>query len=62
MKYGLLIFILVLLASCDNKVKQNNKRGLEYMKQGLYDQAIVEFNNSLIHDNDCNPAKNNLPH
>lgn len=51
MKYQLLILILVLFVSCNSKVKQANKRGLEYIKQNMYEQAITEFNNAQTADN-----------
>ena len=55
-RYGLIITVVVLLASCNSKVTQTNKNGLNYIKQGLYDQAIVEFNNAIITDNEWLPA------
>lgn len=56
MKYQLLVIVIVLLTACNTKVKQANKRGLEYMKQNRYEQAITEFNNALTHDNLWFPA------
>ncbi len=56
MKYRLLIIFLFLLTACDSKVKQANKRGLEYMKQNLYDQAISEFNHALSINSTWFPA------
>lgn len=56
MKYQLLIILIVVLGACNSKVKQANKRGLEYMKQNLYDQAVTEFNNALATDNTWFPA------
>lgn len=56
MKYQFLIIALVLLTACNSKVKQANKRGLEYMKQKQYEQAITEFNAVLSNDATWLPA------
>ena len=50
MKYTVLLIIILSLAACHTRTKQANKRGLEYMKQERYDQAIAEFNDILQHD------------
>lgn len=47
MKCQLLIIAMILLSACQTKLKQANKRGLEYMKQKNYEQAITEFNQIL---------------
>lgn len=47
MKYQILFIITILLSACHTKEKQANKRGLEYMKQSRYEQAIGEFNRIL---------------
>ncbi len=47
MKYQLLFIVVVLLTACNTKAKQANKRGLEYMKQNMYEEAIAEFNRAL---------------
>lgn len=56
MKYQLFIILMILLAACNSKVRQANKRGLEYMKQSMYEQAITEFNNAISDDNTWVPA------
>lgn len=56
MKYLWLGLVLVLFSACNSKVKQVNKRGLEYMKQNMYDQAITEFNNALSINSEWFPA------
>lgn len=56
MKYQLLIIAIVLLSACNTKIKQANKRGLEYMKQSHYEQAIVEFNRIITEDAGWFPA------
>ena len=49
MKYLWLFASIILFTACNTKIKQANKRGLEYMKQNLYEQAITEFN-TIIHN------------
>ncbi len=44
------IMLLFCLSACNTQIKQANKRGLEYMKQQRYEQAITEFNNILEED------------
>lgn len=56
MKYIWLSLIIVLFTACNSKVKQANKRGLEYIKQNMYDQAITEFNNALMVNNEWFPT------
>lgn len=56
MKYQLLIVTAILLSACNTKIKQANKRGLEYMKQNHYEQAIGEFNRALSEDGSWFPA------
>ena len=56
MKYTVLLIITLSLAACHTRTKQANKRGLEYMKQERYDQAIAEFNDILQHDAYWYPA------
>ena len=56
MKYTVLLIIALSLAACHTRTKQANKRGLEYMKQERYDQAIAEFNDILQHDAYWYPA------
>lgn len=56
MKYQILVIIIVLLSACNTRVKQANRRGLEYMKQNRYEQAITEFNNALTNDDMWSPA------
>lgn len=56
MKYYFLLIIVLSLTSCNSKVKQANKRGLEYMKQNQYEQAIIEFENVLNLDETWFPA------
>ena len=51
MRYQLLLIVVIFLTACNSKVKQANKRGLEYMKQNLYEQAITEFDNALSINN-----------
>ncbi|MDE6452343.1 MAG: tetratricopeptide repeat protein [Odoribacter sp.] len=47
MKYQLLIIATILLSACNTKVKQANRKGLEYMKQNHYEQAIAEFTRAI---------------
>lgn len=56
MRYSWLIAYIILFTACNTKVKQANKRGLEYMKQNLYEQAITEFNNAINDDQEWFPA------
>lgn len=56
MKYRFLIIIMVLLSACNTKIKQANKRGLEYMKQKQYEQAITEFNQVISENTGWFPA------
>ena len=56
MRYQLLLIVVIFLTACNSKVKQANKRGLEYMKQNLYEQAITEFDNALSINNTWFPV------
>lgn len=56
MRYIWLSLIIVLFTACNSKVKQANKRGMEYIKQNMYDQAITEFNNALLANSEWFPA------
>lgn len=56
MKYPLLIIVAFILSACNTGIKQANKRGVEYMKQKQYEQAIVEFNRILNEDVTWFPA------
>ena len=56
MRYQLLLIGVIFLTACNSKVKQANKRGLEYMKQNLYEQAITEFDNALSINNTWFPV------
>lgn len=41
--YSILFIPLLLLSACNTGIKQANERGLEYMRQKQYRQAIAEF-------------------
>ncbi len=56
MKYSFLFIIILLLSACHTKIKQANERGLEYMKQKQYKQAITEFDAILSRDAAWYPA------
>ena len=51
-----MLIVVIFLTACNSKVKQANKRGLEYMKQNLYEQAITEFDNALSINNTWFPV------
>ena len=50
MKYAIVPILIMCLTACHVKTKQANKRGLEYMKQNRYEQAVAEFNDILQED------------
>ena len=56
MKYGIFIFILFTLLSCQHKVKQLHKQGMDYILQEKYEQAIPLFSEAIQTDKDWLPA------
>ena len=56
MKYGIFIFILFTLLSCQHKVKQLHKQGMDYILQEKYEQAIPLFSKAIQTDKDWLPA------
>lgn len=56
MKYRLFIILSLFFMACNSSVKQANKRGLEYMKQNRYEEAIEEFNQAINEKPDWFPA------
>ena len=56
MKYSLLIVLVALLSACNTEIKQANQRGLVYMKQNQYEQAILEFNYVVNEDAEWLPV------
>ncbi|GHV65443.1 hypothetical protein FACS1894199_06130 [Bacteroidia bacterium] len=51
----IIVLISILLCSCGREAKEHNDRGMEYMKQGLYDRAIEELNAAIILRNGWTP-------
>lgn len=56
MRYQLLFIFMILLTACNSKAKQNNRQGLDYMKQNLYDQAIHKFTGAITANTTWVPA------
>ena len=50
MRYQLLLIVVIFLTACNSKVKQANKRGLEYMKQNQRATAAENVKTDLVLD------------